>query len=509
MSGAEPMRLSAAQLLGVLLDADSFESWDTTPNEPELGREYAAKLESAQRDSGVDESVVTGRGTVRGHPVAVIASEFGFLAGSVGQAAAERIVTAIERATRERLPLLASPASGGTRMQEGTPAFLTMISITDAVRRHKHASLPYLVYLRHPTTGGAMASWGSLGHITAAESGALLGFLGPRVYELLVGTTFPPGVQVAENLLRTGIIDAVLPSTHLAQFVDRVLRILLPRIETPPVPVRGASDDDLVVHDAWDSIERSRDVRRPGGRAVVDAADQSLMLNGTGQGENEAGIIVALARFGAESCLVIAHQRTSGEEKGPFGPASLREAQRGIRIAEELGLPVVTLIDTDGAELSREAEEGALSGEIARSLSALVGTRSPSVSVLLGQGNGGGAIALLPADRTIAAENAWLSPLPPEGASAIMHRTTEFAAQMAEEQQVSLRHLHELGLIDVVVAEHRDAGAHPAEFAGDVATAIERELAIVRAIPDVERVTRRSEKFRALGRAMLLNGRAA
>lgn len=394
-------------------------------------------------------------------------------------------------------------------MQEGTPAFLTMISITDAVRLHKHARLPYLVYLRHPTTGGAMASWGSLGHITVAEPGALLGFLGPRVYELLAGTTFPRGVQVAENLMRTGIIDAVFPPTRLANFVDRVLRILQPRSEVSPALARRASDDDLVSRGVWDSIERSRDVRRPGGRAVITAAEQSVILNGTGQGENEGGIIVALAKFGAESSLVIAHRRAAGEEITPFGPASLREAQRGIRVAEELGLPVVTIIDTSGAELSREAEEGALSGEIARSLVALVGTRSPSVSVLLGQGNGGGAIALLPADRTIAAQNAWLSPLPPEGASAIMHRTTEFAAQMADEQQVGLRHLRELGLIDQVVAEQHDAGAHPAAFTAAVATAIERELAIARALPDADRVTRRSQKFRALGRTMLLNGRAA
>ena len=123
---------------------------------------------------------------------------------------ADRLVAAIERATREGLPLLAGPVSGGTRMQEGTPAFVQMVRISEAVAAHRAAGLPYLVYLRHPTTGGVMASWGSLGHVTVAEPGALVGFLGPRVYEALYGRPFPEGVQTAENLFAHGIIDGVV-----------------------------------------------------------------------------------------------------------------------------------------------------------------------------------------------------------------------------------------------------------------------------------------------------------
>ena len=106
-----------------------------------------------------------------------------------------------------------------------------------------------------------------------------------------------------------------------------------------------------------------------------------------------------------------------------------------MRLAEELGLPLVTVIDTPGADLSPRAEEGALAGEIARCLADMSRLTVPSVSVLLGQGCGGGALALLPADRVIAAEHAWLSPLPPEGASAIVHDDVEHAAEMAERQR--------------------------------------------------------------------------
>src|SRR5690606_10662718 len=128
-------------------------------------------------------------------------------------------------ATKERLPLLASPCSGGTRMQEGTRAFVGMVAIAAAVAAHRQAGLPYLVYLRDPTTGGVMASWGSLGHITVAQPGALLGFLGPRVYETLRGMPFPRGVQTAENLYRHGIIDGIVRPDDLRELVTRVLAI--------------------------------------------------------------------------------------------------------------------------------------------------------------------------------------------------------------------------------------------------------------------------------------------
>ena len=191
-----PRRLSAQQLLDLALDEGSFASWDSPVDDATVppGSEYARELAAAREKTGLDESVITGEGRLRGRRVAVVACEFRFLAGSIGVGAAERLVKAIERATAEGLPLMAAPVSGGTRMQEGTVAFLQMVKIAAAVELHKRAHLPYIVYLRHPTTGGVFASWGSLGHVTAAEPGALIGFLGPRVYEHLYGEQFPDGV---------------------------------------------------------------------------------------------------------------------------------------------------------------------------------------------------------------------------------------------------------------------------------------------------------------------------
>ncbi len=261
-------RIGALQLRDAVLDDGSYRSWDAAPVDVAPSDDYRRELANAAEATGLDESVVTGEGRVFGRPVAVVACEFDFLAGSIGVAAAERITAAVQRATAERLPLLASPSSGGTRMQEGTVAFLQMVKIAAAVELHKRAHLPYLVYLRHPTTGGVFASWGSLGHITVAEPGALVGFLGPRVYEHLYGEPFPTGIQTAENLQRHGVIDAVIPLERLRSTLDRALKVVADKPDPPPQEPKTEPLPDVP---AWESVEASRRPDRPGVGTVAAA----------------------------------------------------------------------------------------------------------------------------------------------------------------------------------------------------------------------------------------------
>lgn len=465
--------LTVQALLDLVLDADSFESWDQPIDITDADETYRAELQAATERAGTDESIITGRGTMRGRPVAVVASEFRFLAGSIGAVAAQRIVAAVRRATAEGIPVLATTASGGTRMQEGTPAFVHMIDISRALMDHRAAGLPYLVYLRHPTTGGVFASWGSLGHITIAEPGALIGFLGPKVYELLNGRPFPPNVQTSENLANRGIIDAVVLPDELPSMVDRALSILVdPPTDQTRAPRPGTRERR---RSSWESIQITRSPGRGGVRELLRYGSDSLVrLQGTEKGERDSAMLVALTRLDGQPCVVIGQDRTKQTPATPMGPAALREARRGMRLANELRLPLVSIIDTPGAELSPEAEQGAIAGEIARCISWMSTMRVPTVSVLLGQGCGGGALALLPADVVIAAENAWLSPLPPEGASAIVHGDLEHAAELAEAQRVGAIDLLHAGTVHHVVPELDDDT--PETFATAMAATIAQRL---------------------------------
>ncbi|RFA23652.1 carboxyl transferase domain-containing protein [Subtercola boreus] len=524
--------LGARALIDLITDDGTFASWDEPVVDVHPDAAYADALSRAAARSGADESVLTGEGLIRGRRVAVIVCEFSFLAGSIGVAAAERLVEAIERATRERIPILAGPASGGTRMQEGTVAFLSMVKISAAVAAHRAAGLPYLVYLRHPTTGGVMASWASLGHVTVAEPGALVGFLGPRVYEALYGDEFPEGVQTSENMFRHGLVDAVVAPERLPGLIDRALSVLLGGAgggggaggaagtpgagrtpsaggaagapgagTTPPAgPPAELERFTGTLVSAWDSITRSRRATRPGLRALLrTAASDVLPLNGTGQGESDPGLLLALARFGSQPCIVLGHDRLPRRSGAPLGPAALREARRGIRLSHELGIPLVTVIDTPGAALSKAAEEGGLAGEIARCLAELIMLPSPTVSVILGEGTGGGALALLPADVTLSAQHGWLSPLPPEGASAILFRDTEHAAELAEAQGVASTALLNNGIVDHVVPEHPDAADEPAAFCLRIGAAVEHALAELTAERAEDRLTARLKRYRTMG----------
>ncbi|MGA8125868.1 MAG: carboxyl transferase domain-containing protein, partial [Mycobacterium sp.] len=402
----------------------------------------------------------------------------------------------VQRATAERLPLLASPSSGGTRMQEGTVAFLQMVKIAAAVTLHKQAHLPYLVYLRHPTTGGVFASWGSLGHVTFAQPGALIGFLGPRVYEQLYGEPFPPDVQTAENLQRHGLIDAVVPLGELRGILDRALTVVADDAGPAPDPPPPEPLPDVP---AWDSVVASRRPDRPGVQHLLrHGCTDQVLLSGTGQGE-AATMLLALARFAGQPAVLLGQQRRVGGVDGTVGPAALREARRGMTLAAGLRLPLVLVIDTAGPALSAEAEEGGLAGEIAHCLAELVTLDTPTVSVLLGQGSGGPALAMVPADRVLAALHGWLAPLPPEGASAIVFRDTTHAPELSAAQGIRSTDLLASGIVDAVVPEHPDAADEAVEFSNRLSAAIAVELHSLRGMPGPDRMATRLRRYRDIG----------
>ncbi|MCV7385910.1 acetyl-coenzyme A carboxylase carboxyl transferase subunits beta/alpha [Mycolicibacter longobardus] len=487
-------RIGADELRDAVLDPGSFTSWDAQPLPVPVSADYAAELAAARAATGRDEAVTTGEGRINGRRVAVIASDFDFLAGSIGVAAAERITAAIQRATAERLPLLASPSSGGTRMQEGTVAFLQMVKIAAAVELHKRAHLPYLVYLRHPTTGGVFASWGSLGHVTLAEPGALVGFLGPRVYEQLYGAPFPPGVQTAENLQAHGVIDGVIPVKWLRRTCARALKVMLDDPCPPPPKPALAPIPDIP---AWDSVCASRRPDRPGvGFLLRHGATERVFLSGTGSAERGATMLLALARFGGQPAVVLGQLRGADRLTDPV---ALRDARRGMALAAGLRLPLVLVIDTPGPALSVEAEQGGLAAQIAACLAELVTLEVPTVSVLLGQGSGGPALAMVPADRVLAALHGWLAPLPPEGASAIVFRDTRHAAELSAAQGIRSADLRAHGIVDVIVGEYPDAAEEPIDFAKRMSQVIAAELHTLRQVPADQRMAARLERYRRIG----------
>lgn len=502
-------RLSAREAIDRLADPGSWRAWaDLGPAAATKDPAYRAELERAAAATGSDEAVLVGRLHLGGVPAAILSWEFGFLGGSVGVATAARVVAAVRRATDEGLPLLALPRSGGTRMQEGTPAFVQMVAIAAAIAEHRRAGLAYLVHLCHPSTGGVLATLGSAGDLTTAEPGALVGFLGPRAYAAITGRPFPTGVQVAENLVAHGIVDEVLTwpalrlrwATVLGLWADaRAQHGATSRRSgrdggsgpawgsAPPTGPRVAAITPGAPQgpeELWTYVQASRSPDRvDAGRFLDQHVSQRVELPGTGAGERASGVRVGLGRLGEVAVVFAATvDRCSGEL---LTVAGLRTARRGVGLAQRWGLPVVTVVDTLGAQLSVEGEQGGIAGEISRLLLDVVSAPTPTVAVLLGAGTGGAALSLLAVDRVVAASHAWVAPLPPEGAAAIRHDGAHVPAVLAWEQRVGVHALAELGFVDVVVRESRAdwvpvLAATAAGLVAEVAAGVDRDRRVAR-----------------------------
>jgi acetyl-CoA carboxylase carboxyl transferase subunit beta len=518
-AGTQSELASAHERVALVADVGSFEQWDAdVVSDDPLAfsdtKPYRERLAAAQEATGLGEAVLTGRALLEGRPFVVIAGEFGFLGGSVGVATAERIARAFERAVEQRLPVVALTASGGSRMQEGTLAVMGMAKLAAAAGRLRSAGLPYVVCLTHPTTGGVLASWGSLGTVTFALPDALVGFAGPRVVELLTGRPLSPRVQRSETLLAQGLIDDVAPADSLRAAVVRVLAVTAWR----SAPVSSESGTSAVGNegegadasarlapaehrDAWASLQHVRDRRRPGAGAVLDALSEDVtVLRGGRDGHpDDPACFAALARLAGFPAVVVAQRRRGDGTPAVMNPAGYRKARRAMALAAELQLPLVTIVDTPGAELSEDAERGGLAGQIAGCLADMAALSVPTLAVLLGEGGSGGALALLAADRVLAAEHASLGVIAPEGASAILYRDVDHAAELAATQGGASWQLQAAGIADALIPEPRPAHEEPDAFVARVGAALSSELASLTATDPSARLAERHRRWRSIG----------
>jgi acyl-CoA carboxylase subunit beta len=301
--------------------------------------------------------------------------------------------------------------------------------------------------------------------VRAAVNHALIGFAGPRVAEGTLGISLPASSHTAASAYEHALVDELLPPGAAAEWVD----VALGRVERP-LPTRPLpASIDPGVDGAWGEVLRARAVGRPTG---IDRAARLcsswLELRG-GDPVVRAGMVTLAGR----RCVVVATDRY--QRGGRPTPVGFRLAQRAVGLAGRLGLPVVTLVDTPGADLSPESEAEGLALEIARTFRSLAECPTPIVSVCVGEGGSGGALALSYADRLLMTEHAIFSVITPEGAAAILERDVTKAAAVAERLALTSADMLELGIVDEVIAEGHSALEAAVADALENATAGERE----------------------------------
>ncbi|MEU4665611.1 acetyl-CoA carboxylase, carboxyltransferase subunit beta, partial [Micromonospora chalcea] len=442
-------RLDAPDRVAQLADPDSFtplpdRAVRVDPIEFVDALPYPHRLGAARAATGLDEAVLCGTARVGGHPVALAVMDFRFLGGSLGCAVGELITRTAERALADDVPLVLVTASGGARMQEGALSLMQMATVSQALAGMREAGLLTVSVVTDPTYGGVAASFATNTDLVLAESGARLGFAGPRVIRQVTGATLPEGFQTAEYLLRHGQVDMVVPRHALRGRLAALLAAAHSGRRAPagaPAPRPAPAVSTVAAAPDRDPWETVRTARHPGRPTTLDyletAFDGFVELHGDRLGADCPAVVGGIARLDGRPVMVIGHQKghTTAElvtrNFGMASPAGHRKALRLMRLAARLRLPVVTLVDTPGADPGVTAEQQGQAAAIAENILALTVLPTPVVAVVTGEGGSGGALALAVADRVLMLEHAVYSVISPEGCAAILWPDSSAAPQAA------------------------------------------------------------------------------
>lgn len=458
-------RVHAYERIRMTVDEDSFEEWEKDMEfvNPLEFKGYEEKVKSLKEKTGLSEAVVTGKASIEGNPAVIAVCDGRFLMASMGQVVGEKITRAVERATKEQLPVIIFACSGGARMQEGIVSLMQMAKTAAALKRHSDAGLLYVSVLTDPTTGGVTASFAMLGDVILAEPKALIGFAGPRVIEQTIGEKLPKGFQRSEFLLEHGFIDRIVERKEMRTVLGNILQ-MHHTAQNPVIqkPVQTVEKEQQSVQekDAWERVTISRKNDRPVGQDYIRTLfSDFLEFHGDRCYGDDPAIIGGIARFAGIPVTVIAQAKGKSTKEnvahhfGMPSPEGYRKALRLMKQAEKFKRPILLFVDTPGAFCGIEAEERGQGEAIARNLFAMSSMKVPILSVVIGEGGSGGALALAVADEVWMLENAIYSVLSPEGFASILWKDSKRASEAAAVMKLTAADLKKLGVIEAVIAE--------------------------------------------------------
>ena len=524
-------RVHAYRRIEMIADEGSFEEWDKEMDfvNPLDFRGYEEKIHHLKERTNLNEAVVTGKVLINGNPAVVGVCDGRFMMASMGWIVGEKIARAVERATQEKLPVIIFTCSGGARMQEGIVSLMQMAKTSAALKKHSDAGQLYVSVLTDPTTGGVTASFAMLGDIILAEPKALIGFAGPRVIEQTIGQKLPKGFQRSEFLLDHGFVDRIVEREELKDVLSQILEMhhsagaaevkaALKKDEK----TYGTSDETAGLNNdgqaetmeeqikdslnAWDRVQISRKKDRPVGTDYIDALFTEFMeFHGDRYFKDDHAIVGGIAYFHGIPVTVIAQAKGKTTKENLDrnfsmpSPDGYRKALRLMKQAEKFGRPVICFVDTPGAFCGLEAEERGQGEAIARNLFELSGLKVPVLSVVIGEGGSGGALAMAVADEVWMLENAVYSVLSPEGFASILWKDSKRASEAAEVMKLTAGDLKRLGIIEQVISEPEDFDAENMEaVCEELEGRISSFLADYTAYSSEELTARRYDRFRKM-----------
>ncbi|MDQ1686198.1 MAG: acyl-CoA carboxylase subunit beta [Frankiaceae bacterium] len=373
-------------------------------------------------DGPTSDAVRAGVFELGDQAVVAVAWDFAVRGGSFGVDEADVFVSAARLAARDRLPLVSFLRSGGTRLHQGMQALVGIPRALLALREVAAAHVPHVAVVDQPTTGGVWVV-GSAADIRLGVAGATVGFSGARAIEAMTGVALGPGANTAESALAAGLVDDVVEGEEVPAALDAMLATLAPDRPEPlglpaPVPVPGRR--------GWEQVAHSREVGRLDGAALLG------LLAGTGTSPvpllgGDHTVAAGIVRIAGRRLVVAAVAARRGLRVAPPG---YRLLERAARLAGRLDVPLVTLVDTPGADPLPDSEQAGTAGVIGTAMSAVLDCAAPTVAVVHGEGGSGGALAAAVCDVVGVTPDGWFAALGPEGAAATLRTTPPEAADL-------------------------------------------------------------------------------
>ena len=512
-------RVHAYRRIEMVADPDSFEEWNQNleTGNPLNYKGYEEKLEGLREKTGLDEAIITGKARINGREVVLGVCDGRFLMASMGEAVGEKIARAVERATEEKLPVILFACSGGARMQEGITSLMQMAKTSAALKRHSDAGLLYIRVLTDPTTGGVTASFAMLGDIILAEPKALIGFAGPRVIEQTIGQKLPKGFQRSEFLLEHGFIDAIIERPMLKETLSQILGmheknqdvVIFKEDTVTNIPKQKVTEATPIREehmDAWERVQLSRRKDRPVGSDYIGRLFTDFIeFHGDRYFADDQAIIGGIARFHGEPVTVIAQAKGTNTKEniernfGMPSPDGYRKALRLMKQAEKFHRPIICFVDTPGAFCGLEAEERGQGEAIAKNIYEMSGLKTPVLSVIIGEGGSGGALAMATADEVWMLENSIYSILSPEGFASILWKDSSKAKEAAKVMRLTAEDLYQQGIVERVFEEPEDYTTdNMHQVTTPLEQAIEEFLRTYENLSQAELTERRYQRFRMM-----------
>ena len=462
------LRMHARKRILSLADKKSFREWDANMkfSNPLNDNEYAQKSVEASLKHKLNDAIITGEMDIDGLHVAIGVMDTRYMMASMGYVVGEKITRLFEKATKKKLPVIMFCCSGGARMQEGIISLMQMEKTAAAVRRHSDTGCLYVSVLTNPTMGGVTASFAMLADVILAERGAVIGFAGARVIEQNTGQKLPIGFQTSEFQKTHGFVDKVVERQSLKEELVHILKFhtilkkdikKLSRTKTKQAYDEKRMDQKT----AWEKVLVARSRERPSSMDYIKCLFEGFYeLCGDRISGDDHAIVGGLATFKGCPITVIGHQKGKDSMEdaiyrnwGMPTPQGYRKVLRLIKQAEKFHRPVIFFVDTIGAACGKEAEEGGQGIAIANLLQELSSLKTPVLSIVIGEGGSGGALALGVGNEVWMLENAVYSILTPEGYASILWKDNAKASEAAIRMKLEASDLYKMGIIDKIIYE--------------------------------------------------------